>query len=240
MQSNAGDDRLAIFDIDGTLTDSVALHQASLLETLSSYGFPRLNTDWGSYEHHTDSAMFADAWREGTGSAHRQSDWLSFVKQHEETFHRLATEAAIGEVAGAAEFVRLLRDTGWHVVFATGSIRKLAIMKLDAVGIPCAPDALATATEFLTREDLVRQAIRLAGEPPRSGRWRAVSIGDGNWDLRTAQRLSLPFVGVGPGFNGAADEFPVVRDYTHPEAVLALLEQAVHPSTLHKHIQVQR
>lgn len=39
--------RIAVFDIDGTLTDSVALHQVAFLEAVASFVFPHLDTDWG-------------------------------------------------------------------------------------------------------------------------------------------------------------------------------------------------
>lgn len=38
---------LVVFDIDGTLIDSNPAHQASLLEVLSAYRFPDLNTRLG-------------------------------------------------------------------------------------------------------------------------------------------------------------------------------------------------
>jgi len=52
--------RIVIFDIDGTLTDSVAQHQSAFESAVR----PSLRTDWSSYTHHTDSAIFEQAWEE--------------------------------------------------------------------------------------------------------------------------------------------------------------------------------
>ena len=51
---------IAVFDIDGTLTDSVALHQAAFAEALQTFGFPALEMDWPNYQHHSDSAIFLE------------------------------------------------------------------------------------------------------------------------------------------------------------------------------------
>ncbi|MBL0338167.1 MAG: HAD hydrolase-like protein [Rhodospirillaceae bacterium] len=44
-----------IFDIDGTLLDTVNAHQNALLQALENFNFSYINKNWGSYKHHTDS-----------------------------------------------------------------------------------------------------------------------------------------------------------------------------------------
>lgn len=55
---------IVVFDIDGSLTDSVAPHQVAFEAALCSYPFPALRTEWASYKHHSDSAIFREAWEE--------------------------------------------------------------------------------------------------------------------------------------------------------------------------------
>ncbi|MFJ6326166.1 MULTISPECIES: HAD family hydrolase [unclassified Rhizobium] len=225
------DCKLAIFDIDGTLTDTVAVHQASLLETLSAYNFSELNTDWGSYRHHTDSAIFYDAWRDGTASPPSAEDSSVFFDTHVACFRRLA-EAGIEEIAGASAFVDALARNGWAVVFATGSIRPLAIDKLSKANIPFDSDALVTASEFYSRTDLVREAIKTADRLFGKREWRAVSIGDGAWDLKTARLLDIPFVGIGSGLGCQGGDFPVLDDFTSIDAAVRAVEGAVSRNSL--------
>lgn len=42
-------DCILVLDIDGTLTDSVSMHQEALLGAMQALNLARLNTDWGSY-----------------------------------------------------------------------------------------------------------------------------------------------------------------------------------------------
>lgn len=50
--------KLAIFDIDGTLTDSIDIHQAAFRGALELVGVTEYDGNWGNYKHHTDSYIF--------------------------------------------------------------------------------------------------------------------------------------------------------------------------------------
>ncbi len=50
--------RLAVFDIDGTLTDSVFIHQSTFIKALEKVGLSNFDTNWSNYKHHTDSFIF--------------------------------------------------------------------------------------------------------------------------------------------------------------------------------------
>ena len=57
---------------------------------------------------------------------------------------------------------------------------------------------LVTASEFRTREEIVREAIRLGSKKfPAAHKHSVISIGDGLWDLKAANNLNLPFIGIG-------------------------------------------
>jgi beta-phosphoglucomutase-like phosphatase (HAD superfamily) len=46
---------LIVFDIDGTLTDSVKVHQKAFTEMLLEIGVRQVNAEYKSFKHHTDS-----------------------------------------------------------------------------------------------------------------------------------------------------------------------------------------
>ena len=50
--------RLAVFDIDGTLTDSVSIHHNAFNKSLIQFGFDNYNSNFNTYKHHTDSYIF--------------------------------------------------------------------------------------------------------------------------------------------------------------------------------------
>lgn len=45
---------LIVFDIDGTLTDSVAIHQAGFVQALKHLGVTAMDENFHAYKHHTD------------------------------------------------------------------------------------------------------------------------------------------------------------------------------------------
>jgi beta-phosphoglucomutase-like phosphatase (HAD superfamily) len=46
---------LIVFDIDGTLTDTVDIHQDAFKKTLQLIGMEHFDDSFGTYKHHTDS-----------------------------------------------------------------------------------------------------------------------------------------------------------------------------------------
>ena len=46
---------LIVFDIDGTLTDSVNQHQKAFTETLHDIGVAKIISEFKTFKHHTDS-----------------------------------------------------------------------------------------------------------------------------------------------------------------------------------------
>jgi len=193
---NKVDSGIVIFDIDGTLTDSVEQHQRAFEIALRTFSFPNLRTNWGDYTHHTDSAIFEEAWEE----AHYESrpDLSELEYQYRCALEHEIASRPFTEITGAAVFLQWLKDHSWSVVFATGSLRFGAVKKLAAVGVDAEKVDLVTASEFRTREEIVREAIRLGSKKfPAAHKHSVISIGDGLWDLKAANNLNLPFIGIG-------------------------------------------
>ncbi len=189
---------IVVFDIDGTLTDSIPQHQNAFESALRSFNFPALKTDWGNYLHHTDSAIFEEAWAEAKFS--ESSNLAELETRYVRELDRQLALKPFVEIAGAASFIQWLNDQGWVVVYATGSLRYGADKKLAALDIDSREAILVTASEFQTREELLLEAIRLANEKySLSAGQKIISVGDGLWDLKTAQNLDLAFIGIGVG-----------------------------------------
>ena len=219
---------LAVFDIDGTLSDSIPLHQTAFLSVMEGFSFPSLNRDWASYTHHTDTAIFEEAWVSAYGRRPSLEERAEFHTRLESEFEETSRGQIIAEIAGAAAFVGHLRDAGWAVAFATGGLRKMSRRKLSAIGVKFADDLLVTASEYVTREELVTQAIEAARVHYAFLPDKIVSIGDGIWDLKTAAALGLPFLGVGTGPKAeilARAGAMVVPDFRDKAATTASLEQ---------------
>ena len=47
--------KLIVFDIDGTLTDSVSLYHKAVIKCLKMMGIEKVDTNFSDYKYHTDS-----------------------------------------------------------------------------------------------------------------------------------------------------------------------------------------
>jgi phosphoglycolate phosphatase-like HAD superfamily hydrolase len=208
-----------IFDIDGTLTDSVAAHQRCFGAAFRATGMHDVDDNWSGYRHHTDSGIFREAFARAHGRAPQAGEEARFVDALVREWRQDA--APIREITGAAHFLQRLAETGQiRFAMATGSYRPLALSKLASAGIACPDELLVTASEFDTREDIVAAAIAAASggcDAARIG--SVVSFGDGLWDFHTARNLRLQFVGLGEGARAdllrGAGARVVVPDFSH-------------------------
>lgn len=186
-----------VFDVDGTLTDSVAQHQKAFEETLRSFPFRRLDTNWGNYRHHSDTGIFAEAWRRD--GMEGQPDFEELEKRYASAYDAAVSQMPIVAIAGARRFIDGL-DARWIVVFATGSLAHGARHKLSVIDVAPEDHVVVTASEFEAREQLVEQAVlRGCARHGVAVPQEVVSVGDGTWDLKAAQNLGYGFVGIGRG-----------------------------------------
>jgi phosphoglycolate phosphatase-like HAD superfamily hydrolase len=190
--------RLAVFDIDGTLTDSVMQHQAAFMKALESFGFKDFNTDFGSYAHHTDSFIFTTIFEEQTDCSVQEPDMALFENRLLHFITTSVTDTPFKEIEGAKRYIDFLRnDQGIDVVFATGSLLKPAKLKLQQAGIFIEEELLISANNILSRDEIVSTAIHTAKRFYGKKNYRhIVSFGDGRWDMETARRLNIHFVGI--------------------------------------------
>ncbi|MCA3934462.1 HAD family hydrolase [Burkholderia sp.] len=189
---------ILVLDIDGTLTDSVALHQSAFLAAMLALKLPVLDTDWGGYPHHTDTGILAHALSSNGRSPMSASEVAAFEQEVDRHFVAALSRQALKEIPGAGRFVREAMASGWGIVFATGGIRRVSERKLQAVGIPFDVDLLVTSSVYPSRTDLVAAAVERARRCYGiTSSCRTVSVGDGLWDLEVAGSLGLEFIGIG-------------------------------------------
>jgi phosphoglycolate phosphatase-like HAD superfamily hydrolase len=190
---------VVIFDIDGTLLDSVRFHHAALIATYASLGVGLGSRSLSEFPHYTDSAIFSQLVDESRGGLATAGELERLDERLEREYTRLRFASAVSPIAGAEALLRALgADPRFEISFATGAMRRASLHKLRLLDVDPEGALITTASEFQTRERIVTEAVRLAAARRRR-RVRVVSIGDGVWDQRAAERLAIPFLAVESG-----------------------------------------
>ncbi len=186
---------LIVFDIDGTLTESVEIHQKGFINALTQLGVQNIDSNFKEYKHHTDSFIAKEIYENDKSSPFSgieivkfEAHLLNFIQNHQ-----------IAEIAGAKKTIEKIENhTDFGICFATGSLLKPAKYKLDCIGLKYNSEQLIASNNIEDRESIVLTAIESAKSFYNTQKFeRIISIGDGLWDLKTAQNLNLEFIGIG-------------------------------------------
>ena len=233
--------KLAIFDVDGTLTATNSVDDECFVEALADvYAVRGINTNWAEYPHTTDSGITLHIFQERFGRAPVE-DELKRLKEHfvdllNERYH--SHPALFAEVPGAALALgSLKREPEWAIGVATGCWRASALLKLKVAGIELKGIPAAFAEDALSREGILQSAVSQALDHyGQRGFEKIVSIGDGLWDVRAAAHLGLAFMGVGDEEGEArlrrAGATHVIEDFADFDNLLRALDTAqIHLAT---------
>jgi phosphoglycolate phosphatase-like HAD superfamily hydrolase len=190
---------VVVFDIDGTLLESSSLHHDLIAVVLARDGLDVFFQPWASYPHYTDRGVIDELLKHFRQRPAEVSDLELYDEAYRAALAEHLESNALGEISGAARLLRELSAMpNVHLCYATGSLRKMAEIKLGLVGVDAKLAALATGSDFNSREEIVLDAIRRASGP-LTGIFDVVILGDGIWDQRTAENLAIPFVAVQSG-----------------------------------------
>ena len=151
--------KLVIFDIDGTLTDSVTVYHKVVIDSLNLMGMDNVDTDFFNYKYHTDSYTLKVNYE----SHFNQSFSKSLLNEFENIlFTELSKYPPTIAINGAKNCVRSLLDKNFAIAFATGSLPKPAVLKLQQSDIWYDERLIATSKKSFDRETFVLQAIENA------------------------------------------------------------------------------
>ena len=187
--------KLAVLDIDDTLTKSGEKHTKSLLFAMKHFGITQVDTDWRNYKNAADSYIFSVNYEK----THGKDFSFDLIPEFEEimTEHFL-TFPDTTEITGAQKALQsLIQDSNYAICFATGSILQPALLKLQQALITMIPEILESSNTIFAREDIVTSAIQKAKKYYHVDSFDTIiSFGDALWDVTTAKNLGIHFVGV--------------------------------------------
>ena len=187
-----------IFDVDGTLVDSVAfdasLYIAAIRDVLGNI---TIRSDLHSYPQQTDTGILMDICEENGLSVH---DSLQSVRMR---FGNLVSEylnegGKCQQIPGAISLIdRLASSDAFHLGIATGGWGHTAEMKLNHAGFSLNGILIASSDHGYRRTEIMefcRSRLPI-GE-------KTTYIGDAEWDQQASERLGWNFIGIGNRLRG--------------------------------------
>jgi phosphoglycolate phosphatase len=175
-----------VFDLDGTLVDSVYVHALAWKEAFREVGVDiptyRLHRAVGMGGDRLVAAVAGEVVEEAVGDVVR--------KLHDELFRQRRQE--VHPLDGAAELLTACRDAGLRQVVASSSKPEDTEALLELVEGSRMIGEVVTGNEGPSKPapDLVETAL------DRAGSRHAFLVGDAVWDVESAGRAGIPCVGV--------------------------------------------
>lgn len=214
-----------LFDLDGTLVDSVYQHVLAWKEALDGEGIAlsvwrihrRIGMSGGLFTH-----MLARETGQVIDGARRQR----LYDAHAEAFNRLHAQGSIKSLPGARELLAHLTEQNIPWAIATSGQLRTARHNLDALGVD------PTKVPVVTR-DQVRHAkpdpdlFLAAAERLGVDIHHAYVVGDSVWDMLAAQRARALGIGLLSGGYGE-DELAragALRVYDDPADMLKRIDE---------------
>ncbi len=211
-----------LFDLDGTLIDSVYQHVIAWRAALSSIGI-----DLSVWRIHRrigmSGGLFVQALLREIGRTLSTADAERLLHAHAAEYRRQL--GSVTALPGARELLGALTGAGVQWAIATSGYAATARPALELLGLP-------GDTPMVTRDmvrhakpdpDLFLAAATLLGVEPR----HAMVVGDSVWDLLAARRAGALGIGLQSGGYGREEleRAGAYRVYADPAEMLARLDE---------------
>ncbi len=212
-----------LFDLDGTLVDSVYQHVLAWMEALDSEGIElsvwRIHRKIGM-----SGGLFVDQFLRETGATITPELLSRLRARHTEAYNR--NVHTVKPLPGARELLQALTDGGIPWAIATSGRMETAKPNLDALGVDPAKVPVVTRDQVRYAKpdpDLFLTAAERLGQPIEN----SVVVGDSIWDMLASRRCRALGVGLLSGGYGQ-DELErsgAVRVYEDPRDMLKHLDE---------------
>lgn len=183
-----------LWDLDGTLVDSVDGHWRAWLEIMNTEGAPltfaQFKATFGKRNDEILIEWFGDRMSAGRREA------ISVAK--ETLFRQMVRQHGLALLPGAAEWVARLRAAGWKQAIATSAPRQNMEAMVEATGIGAWFDAMVAAEDVVhgkPHPEVFLTAAARVGATPAS----AIVVEDAAAGVEAGRRAGMRVIGVRAG-----------------------------------------
>jgi phosphoglycolate phosphatase-like HAD superfamily hydrolase len=231
MEVNAHD-ILVVFDIDGTLTNTKSVDDECLQKTFRDLFLMNIEGfDWDKFSHATDWSVSQELYKKQFGNFPSFEDYSKIIDCFTKNLEneKCNCPEKFLAIENASNCIDFLTSKGYSVAFATGSWEQSAIVKLSSLGIQPYDFSWSNSSKFISREEIMLDAIHQEELSSQKRFKKIVYFGDGQWDVETCEKLGIPLIGIDVQKNGMLSDLGVeyvFNDYQEidkiEEAILRL------------------
>lgn len=216
--------KLIIFDIDGTILDSVNADDRCFIQTFKDlYQIDLTNVDWNDFENVTDAGLTIEIFQKWLNRVPKKEE-IETIKNH---FKNLLENSIneFTEIDKALSFIESLsKNPDFEIGFATGGWKETAELKCNSIGLRLNDFIFKSSNDHFNRAKIIELVIKEALDKHRIKNFETVIyIGDGLWDYKTTNELEIDFIGIDFKNNNKlynAGVKKIIENYSEPNKIL--------------------
>lgn len=230
--------KLIIFDIDGTILDSVNADNKCFAQTFKDlYQIDLTNTDWNDFKNVTDTGLTNEIFET---LLHRvpEKDEIESIKAHFKSLLNNLTNEFI-EIEKSISFIKSLSiKPDFEIGFATGGWKETAELKCNSVGLNLNEFIFKSSNDHFNRAKIIELVIKDALDKNNNEQFEFIMyFGDGLWDFKATIELGIDFIGVdfknNNNLHNAGVE-KIIKNYTESDKIIRWINDKMLANKLHK------
>ncbi|MEL6560802.1 MAG: HAD hydrolase-like protein [Bacteroidota bacterium] len=220
--------KLIVFDIDGTVVDSVKADDECFIKTFSDLHQIDLgNANWNDFNNVTDSGLTDEIFQKHKNRKPTEAE-VATIKSHFKDL-LFSRKREFSEIPYAVSFIETIAQNPEFVIaFATGGWQATARLKCAAAGFELSEYLHKTSDDHYNRGEIIRLAIKSAFEIHHVKQFESVIyFGDGLWDFKTCKELDIDMIGVDFHHNRKLKDAgleKIIRDYSDYDQIIQWIE----------------